>query len=121
MIALHHVQVCCPAGGEAAARELYADGLGLTEVAKPEPLATRGGCWFRGDGYELHVGVEAPFSPAAKGHPAFVVDDIDALADRLQALGFQVQWDGDFPGYRRFYTADRHGNRVEILEPSEDH
>lgn len=117
MTALHHVQICCPAGGEDAVREFYVDGLGLTEVVKPPVLAARGGCWFRGAGYELHVGVEEPFRAAAKAHPAFVVKDIEALADHLQRLGFQVAWDADFPGYRRFYSADRHGNRVEILQP----
>ena len=32
MIALHHVQVACPPGGEDAVRRFYADGLGLTEA-----------------------------------------------------------------------------------------
>lgn len=26
-----------------------------------------------------------------------------------------MTWDDDFPGYRRFYTADGAGNRVELL------
>lgn len=112
---LHHVQVSCPAGGEDAARAFYADGLGIPEVAKPPVLAARGGCWFRGDGVEVHVGVEADFRPAGKAHPAFLVDDIDATAVRLAERDFPVTWDDDFPGYRRFYTADGNGNRVEVL------
>ena len=77
---LHHVQVACPPGGEDAARRFYADGLGMTEVDKPADLVARGGCWFRayddqGDvAAELHVGVEDPFAPARKAHPAFVVE-----------------------------------------------
>jgi catechol 2,3-dioxygenase-like lactoylglutathione lyase family enzyme len=114
---LHHVQVSCPVGGEDAARRFWADGLGLVEVAKPPALAARGGAWFRGDSVEVHVGVEEPFGPARKAHPAFVVDDLDALARRLAALGYPVRWDGDFPGHRRFYTADGHGNRIELLQP----
>jgi hypothetical protein len=78
-------------------------------------LAARGGVWFRGDAYELHVGVEADFRPARKAHPAFSVGDIDAVAMRLTEAGCPVGWDGDLPGFRRFYTADPHGNRVEIL------
>lgn len=96
-------------------REFYGVLLGLTEVAKPPELATRGGVWFRGTGYELHVGVEHPFSPARKAHPAFLIDDLDALSDRLRQAGYDVTWDADFPGYRRFHVADPHGNRVEIL------
>ncbi len=86
MIALHHVQVACPPGGEDAARAFYADGLGLLEVEKPAGLRGRGGVWFRAydEGgavaAELHVGVEEPFVPARKAHPAFVVDDLDAMA-----------------------------------------
>jgi hypothetical protein len=28
-----------------------------------------------------------------------------------------VTWDPHFPGHRRLYTADGHGNRLEFLEP----
>jgi len=28
-----------------------------------------------------------------------------------------VEWDPHFPGHRRFYSHDLHGNRVELLEP----
>ncbi|HET7386336.1 MAG TPA: VOC family protein [Nocardioidaceae bacterium] len=115
---LHHVQVSCPAGGEDAARRFYGELLGLPEVAKPPVLAARGGCWFRDDSVEVHVGVEDDFAPARKAHPAFLLDsgqDIDALAERAGARGFPVTWDADFPPYRRFHTADGNGNRVEIL------
>jgi catechol 2,3-dioxygenase-like lactoylglutathione lyase family enzyme len=124
VIALHHVQVACPPGGEDAARRFYADGLGLTEVEKPAALRGRGGVWFRGydaDGTvvaELHVGVEDPFAPARKAHPAFVVDDLDTTADRLRAGGFEVdeRERETFEGYLRFHAHDPHGNRVEVLE-----
>ena len=112
---LHHVQVSCPRGGETAARAFYGGALGLPEVTKPPVLAARGGVWFRSEHVEVHVGVEEPFHPARKAHPAFCVDDIDAMAITMTALGFAVVWDDDFPGYRRFYTADGNGNRVEIL------
>ena len=123
---LHHVQVACPPGGEGAARRFYADGLGLTEVDKPADLAARGGCWFRAYddsgavAAELHVGVEDPFAPARKAHPALVVDgpdDLDAVAHRLRALGFEVDESqrDSFPGHVRFHTFDGHGNRVEVL------
>jgi hypothetical protein len=42
---------------------------GLGEVAKPPVLAARGGCWFRGHGIELHLGVDQDFRPARKAHP----------------------------------------------------
>jgi len=112
---LHHVQVSCPPGGEDAARALYGEVLGLPEVAKPPVLAARGGCWFRQDGVEVHVGVEQGFTPARKAHPAFLVDDLDAVSERVRRAGLPVAWDDDFPPYRRFHTTDGNGNRVEIL------
>ena len=115
MRALHHVQVACPVGGEREVREFYGGLLGLDEVDKPPELAKRGGVWFRGEGYELHVGVEEPFTPARKAHPAFLVDDVDELADRIEREGLDLTWDSNFPAYRRFHLADPHGNRVEIL------
>ena len=106
VIALHHVQVACPPGGEDAARAFYADGLGLLEVDKPAGLRGRGGVWFRAYDdrgavvAELHVGVEEPFVPARKAHPAFVVDDLDAVAARLRDGRLRGRREGarDLPG-----------------------
>jgi catechol 2,3-dioxygenase-like lactoylglutathione lyase family enzyme len=127
-VRLHHVQVACPPGGEDDARRFYADGLGLNEVAKPDALAGRGGVWFRSydaEGRvvaELHVGVEEPFAPARKAHPAFVLDDVaelEAVASRLVSLGHDVDQRErhTFPGFERFHAFDGAGNRVEVLSP----
>jgi len=115
MTVLHHVHVSCPAGGEPEVRRFYGHVLGLEEVAKPPELAKRGGVWFRGGEYELHVGVEDDFVPARKAHPAFLVDDLDGMATRLDHAGFPVSWDSNFPAYRRFHSHDPHGNRVELM------
>lgn len=125
---LHHVQVAMPPGEEQRAREFYADALGLTEVAKPPSLAGRGGCWFRAFDdetvvAEVHVGVEDPFTPAKKAHPAFVLDSrdqLDALGARVESLGHAVSWEErySFEGYERFHTRDPFGNRVEVLTPA---
>ncbi|MEV0343597.1 glyoxalase [Nocardia sp. NPDC050713] len=118
---IHHVQVSCPPGSEDAQRAFYTDVLGWPELPKPPLLAARGGCWFRVPGYggpdgELHVGVEADFRPAAKAHPAFVVD-IDATAEAVAGAGHPVRWadPAEIPGRRRFFTEDGVGNRLEFL------
>lgn len=113
---IHHVQLACPPGTEDALRRFYRGVLGLAEVAKPPALAARGGCWFRGDGIELHLGVEQDFRPARKAHPGLLVPDLDSVADRLRAAGYPVSFDDDFPGMRRFYSEDPHGNRLEFLQ-----
>ncbi|MDQ6874084.1 MAG: glyoxalase [Actinomycetota bacterium] len=105
-----------PAGGEPAAREFYGRVLGLAEIAKPAALAARGGAWFRGSGMELHLGVEDDFRPVRKAHPGLLVTDLDERAVCLQHAGCPVTWDGNFPGMRRFHTADPFGNRLELLE-----
>jgi catechol 2,3-dioxygenase-like lactoylglutathione lyase family enzyme len=114
---LHHVQLAIPAGGEEVAREFYGGVLGMSELAKPEVLRARGGCWFRGGGWEIHLGVDPDFRPANKAHPGVLVAGLDDLAAALAAAGRTVEWDPHFPGHRRLYSYDGHGNRLEFLEP----
>ena len=116
-LALDHVQLAAPRGCEDEARRFFGGLLELDEIEKPEPLRARGGVWFRLGTNELHVGVEDPFAPARKAHPAFSVAarELDGLADRLAEAGALVEWDDSLPAQRRFYTADPWGNRIEIL------
>lgn len=117
---IHHVQLACPPGSEESLRDFYVGVLGLTEKAKPPALAERGGCWFVGNGIELHLGVEAEFRPARKAHPGLLWPDLDGLAERLVAAGYDVRWadEAELPGLRRFHTDDVHGNRLEFLAPA---
>ncbi|WP_154794207.1 VOC family protein [Occultella kanbiaonis] len=124
---LHHVQISMPAGEEDLARRFYAQALGLTEVVKPVELAGRGGCWFRAfaDGVvtaEIHLGVDDPFVPARKAHPALMVGDateLQSLGERVADAGFEVSWTErmTFGGYERFHCRDGFGNRIEVLAP----
>ena len=113
---IDHVQIAAPAGCEQAARAFYGGLLGLEELPKPEPLASRGGCWFRAGSSELHVGVEDAFVPARKAHPGFVVDDLAALRATLAAQGIDARDDRDLPGVERFYADDPFGNRLEFRQ-----
>lgn len=111
-----HVQLAMPRGREDATRAYYAGLLGMTELARPAVLAARGGCWFASGGAVLqHLGVEEPFSPARKAHPALLVDHLDGLFSALTDAGHAcVRADGEIPGVRRFHTHDPFGNRVEF-------
>jgi catechol 2,3-dioxygenase-like lactoylglutathione lyase family enzyme len=120
---LHHVQLAIPAGGEPEARRFWVEGIGLPEVDKPEALRGRGGLWLRSDAIEVHLGVEEPFRPARKAHPALLLDDVaalDATSTRLEALGYDVdrRERDTFPGHVRVHVHDGHGNRVELLAPA---
>ena len=114
---LDHVQVAAPAGCEPAARRFYGELLGLKEVDKPQTLRAAGGVWFALDGAQVHVGVDAAFAPARKAHPALrmTLPHLEELAARLQDAGAPVTWDDRLPGFRRFFTADPWGNRLELL------
>ncbi|RLU87580.1 glyoxalase [Streptomyces griseocarneus] len=116
---LHHVQLAVPPGAEEQCRRFWGDILGMTEVEKPPVLAARGGCWFRGGGVEVHLGVEQDFTPARKAHPGILVHGLRDLADRLEAHGHEVVWGerDTLPGHERFHAFDKLGNRLEFLEP----
>jgi len=115
-VGIDHVQLAMPPGEEAVAEAFYGGALGLTMVPKPEPLASRGGRWFRCDAFEVHLGVEDGFRPARKAHPALVVADLDRLADRLRAAGADVVDDHEIPERRRAFVHDPFGNRIELVE-----
>jgi catechol 2,3-dioxygenase-like lactoylglutathione lyase family enzyme len=115
---IHHVQLAAPANSESTSRAFWVGILGFVEIDKPAALADRGGCWFRRDRIEVHVGVEEDFHPARKAHPGFLVRDLNELAQRLERAGGPVSWDADFTGMRRFYSQDPFGNRLEFLEAS---
>lgn len=114
---LDHVQIAAPHGCEAEARQFFGELLGLAEVEKPQSLRGRGGVWFQAGHQQFHVGVEEPFSPAEKAHPALRVrlEALDELAARLKAAGAKVLWDDALDDVRRFYSEDPWGNRIEFL------
>lgn len=117
IVGIHHVQLAAPAGSEDRLRWFYGAVLGLPEVAKPPVLAARGGVWFRSAHVELHLGMEEGFATARKAHPGLLVDGLEDYARRIESHGVAVEWDDSFPGYRRCYVADPHGNRIELMEP----
>lgn len=118
VLGFDHVQIAAPRTPEveSRARAFYGGVLGLTEIPKPQVLATRGGAWFRCGDRSLHIGLDAEFQPAHKAHPAFLVSDLDTVRARLEAAGYAIQIDVQLPGYRRFETRDPFGNRLELME-----
>ena len=116
VLGLDHVQLAMPPGREDAARAFYAGLLGLAEVAKPIRLAERGGCWFEKGAVKVHLGVEEDFAPARKAHPAFVVDDLDEIAGRLERSGYPLRTDQPLDGFERRYVDDPFGNRIELMQ-----
>jgi catechol 2,3-dioxygenase-like lactoylglutathione lyase family enzyme len=115
ILGLDHVQVPILAGGENRARNFYGRLLGLPEVAKPESLAGRGGVWFQCGGQQIHCGVEKEL-PRTRRHPALLTDDLDGLRQALADAGYPIREEPEVPGFRRFFSEDPFGNRIELLE-----
>jgi catechol 2,3-dioxygenase-like lactoylglutathione lyase family enzyme len=117
ILSIDHVQIAMPTGEEEKAHEFYANLLGFTEIPKPPELAKRGGAWFQSENVQLHLGVEADFKPARKAHPAFVVDDLDALITNVQSAGYETDTSQPpLDGYKRAHVFDPFGNRIELME-----
>lgn len=117
LVAIDHVQLAIPMGGEADARRFYVGVLGFVEIPKPAPLAARGGAWFQLGPIALHVGVEQDFVAAKKAHPAFRVasrQELDAWSHHFRIHNIDVRWSDELPDVFRFHVDDCFGNRLEF-------
>ncbi|MGM7637044.1 VOC family protein [Bacillus sp. Hm123] len=113
---IDHIQLAAPKGSEEEARKFFRDILRFKEIEKPAELRKRGGVWFECGKIQLHIGIEEPFSPAKKAHPAFEVKNITELMEHLVSCQVVITEDDKLPGAKRFYTFDPFGNRLEFLE-----
>jgi len=114
--AIDHVQITVPPSLEDAAITFYEETLGLARVAKPEPLASRGGAWFQIGAVQLHVSLEdGAGETTSKRHICLMVDDLEAAQQALLAAGCDIVPEETQPdGMSRFFTFDPAGNRLEI-------
>ncbi|TFB14256.1 glyoxalase [Filobacillus milosensis] len=113
---IDHVQLAAPRGSEDEARNFFMNGLGFTEAEKPEALKKNGGVWFEIGDIQVHVGIEDPFTPARKAHPALEINGLNELMKHLDDQQIEYKKDDKLPGAERIYVHDPFGNRIEILE-----
>ena len=114
IVRLDHVQLAMPPGREAEAEAFYSGLLGLVRRPKPEPLASRGGCWFGAGPVAVHLGVEEDFRPARKAHPALVVRDLPALGRPCGPPAWRCGRIPTGPGRGRLRRRP-FGNRIELV------
>jgi catechol 2,3-dioxygenase-like lactoylglutathione lyase family enzyme len=112
---LDHVQLCIPVGEEAQARDFYGRVLGFPEIEKPLALKANGGLWFEVADIQLHIGAESGQSKS-KRHPAFEVEELDAIRDYFRQQQIEIKEETPIPGQKRFSFFDPFGNRIELLE-----
>jgi len=113
---LDHIQICIPIGAEDEARAFYTGVLGFTEIDKPETLKAGGEIWYKIGDIELHIGVENREGYRSKSHPAFEVENIEAVWCYLEGKGVVTQDEKVIPGVARFSFLDPFHNRIEFLE-----
>jgi catechol 2,3-dioxygenase-like lactoylglutathione lyase family enzyme len=115
---IDHVQLAAPPGCEPEARAFFGGLLGWPELSKPAALAGRGGAWFQCGTHQVHIGVEQPFMPARKAHPAFRVRNLDQLRAHLARNNVHVTLDEarSEEGVHRLFADDPFGNRLEFIE-----
>lgn len=113
---IDHVQLSMPAGREAEARAFYSGVLGVPERDKPEALRVRGGCWFEDGPVRIHLGIDPEFKPATRAHPAFVVENVKAMATRIGRSGYLVLNEKPVDGFERVHVFDPFGNRIELMQ-----
>ena len=67
----------------------------------------------------LHLGVETPFRPARKAHPALQVASLERARRRLARHGGALIEDDSGASIQRIYVADPFGNRIELIDASD--
>jgi catechol 2,3-dioxygenase-like lactoylglutathione lyase family enzyme len=115
-VRIHHVNVVVPPGETESVVPFYVEVLGLRRTAKPAEGVAPTGAWFDvDDGTQVHVS-EREGAVHPQSHFGLVVDDLEAVLDRLRATGALWEEQPDIFGGRRGFTRGPAGNRVELLE-----
>lgn len=117
VLALHHVNVTVPPDAESAAKNFYANVLGLEQLSKPS--GTRpSGAWYQIGPNQLHLSVEKEArGPLNEGHVCFTVSDLNAAENRFREAGVEIIPDPrPIEGTSRFYVRDPGGNMLEIVQ-----
>jgi len=116
--AINHVQVTVPPFLEQACIAFYRDLLGLSQIEKPEPLASRGGAWFEIGVTQLHISLEDDADGTkSKRHICYEVESLDEARSYLRSQGMAISDEATEPnGLKRFFIRDPAGNRVDIGE-----
>ena len=113
---IHHVNVVVPPGQTDSVVPFYVDVLGLRRRTKPAEGVAQSGAWFDLDERtQVHVS-EREGAVHPQSHFGLVVDDFDAVLDRLRDAGHPWEDQADIFGGRRGFTRDPAGNRIELLE-----
>ena len=113
---LQHVSIPRPAGAGDVARAFYGGLVGLTEKPVPASITQLDLTWFEvGAGeLELHVFAAEPRTDTTGRHFCLIVDDLEAMRQKLIDGGFAPRETIPIPGRPRFFCQDPFGNTIEF-------
>ncbi len=112
---LNHIQICIPHGEEDKGREFYCGILGLKEIEKPKRMKANGGFWVEIADVQIHIGTE-DMNGISKRHPAFEVEDLDAVKSYLIKEKISVVEQQSVNELNRFSFFDYWDNRIELMQ-----
>lgn len=67
-------------------------------------MAKRGGIWLQCGAHQLHIGIQEDFIPANKAHPAFNVENLEALRKQVIDQGIKVKEDEPLESAKRWIS-----------------
>lgn len=112
---LHHVNVNVASLEESLG--FYVDRLGFT-VRPDRPDFPFAGAWLQMGEHQIHLVVSDDFTVDPRQHFALAVDDIEACAAHLDAMGVEYRGPLGIPGAgRQIFLKDPSGNRIELNQP----
>ena len=122
ILAVNHIAITLPAGGEPKAEKFYGNLLNLRKIEKPAELRKNGGVWFQlPSGPQLHLTVQDGYDPnGSKAHIGLEVSNLQNLMKSLEAEGITAVTGEKIPDFRRVNIRDPFGNRIELMQKTNE-
>ena len=119
---IQHVSIPRPPGSDDQTRAFYNGVLGLEEKVVPSTIKHLDLIWFKLTGdTELHVFAEAPTDDPSGRHFCLVVDDLNAVRQKLDDAGFETRDPERISGRPRFFVRDPFNNQIEFTSIEDDY
>lgn len=100
---------------EEALRTFYLDDVGLIEMRAPNSHVQQDGFWAVTGTRQTYFGTMPDFKPNFDDLPSFPIQNLQEVAKRLDAAGYQTQWNTNIAHVRRLVVVDPIGNQIALV------
>ncbi|MCL4264374.1 MAG: glyoxalase [Anaerolineae bacterium] len=113
---IQHVSIPRPPGlaSRQQTQVFYGGLLGMVEKPVPQSIQHLDLVWFGVGEMELHCFAEEESDNRSGRHFCLVVDDVEALREKLVTAGYKPWNPEGIPGRPRFFCRDPFGNIIEF-------